>query len=204
MIKTTLPTALLDQLYTTFSHCPGHYYIKDLQGRYLFCNLNQAHSGGYDTIDKMIGRTDHNTPWKEQANVLQFNDTKVCKHQTSMSFYETAKLHNGLLTTSISEKQPFYVNHELAGICGVSVMIPKPAVKSCFVHRMTHQPIQVSQKQQQCLELLLSGKTAKQVGAAMHISPRTVEDHLAAIRRKNHFRSNKEMIGLINVMANHV
>jgi LuxR family quorum-sensing system transcriptional regulator SolR len=54
--------------------------------------------------------------------------------------------------------------------------------------------IHLTQRQSQCLDCLLGGKSAKQIARILQISPRTVETHIAKIMMKFGCHSRLEVI----------
>lgn len=56
---------------------PGHIYWKDNHGIYLGCNDNQAKTLGYASGEEIVGKTDFDLPWKQQAAFLREIDLKV-------------------------------------------------------------------------------------------------------------------------------
>lgn len=51
-----------------------------------------------------------------------------------------------------------------------------------------------TQREAECMMHLLQGKTLNEVGAALNLSPRTVEYYLSKIKRKLNCRKKKEVI----------
>lgn len=78
---------------------------------------------------------------------------------------------------------------------------PSPKVQSPIndkslklFHKENNLPVHLSKQQSLCLLFLLQGKSAKEIGMAMHLSFRTVEHYLARVRKLLGCRSNKELI----------
>ena len=63
-------------------------------------------------------------------------------------------------------------------------------------HKTTHKPIELNKKQSECLVLLASGKSSKEIANIMHLSSRTVEDHINQLREILGCSSSKELIAL--------
>lgn len=104
---------------------PGHVYWKDKRGAYLGCNQKQAESAGYSSSGEMIGKTDWDMPWKEQAAQLVKVDQQVLLNREKMTIEETSLLQNGKLATFISQKIPLTEpeSNEVTGILGISMDI---------------------------------------------------------------------------------
>jgi DNA-binding CsgD family transcriptional regulator len=57
-----------------------------------------------------------------------------------------------------------------------------------------HNSHKLSHRQLQCSELLVSGKTTKEIAESLNLSPRTVEAYLANIKQKMSCRNKTELI----------
>lgn len=58
---------------------PGGIFWKDLEGRYLGCNQTNAAKAGFRSPAELIGRTDYETSWSEQADFYRTCDKKVAE-----------------------------------------------------------------------------------------------------------------------------
>ncbi|WP_161965232.1 helix-turn-helix transcriptional regulator [Ornithinimicrobium cerasi] len=57
--------------------------------------------------------------------------------------------------------------------------------------------LQLTERERQVAELLVAGRTYKQVGDILYLSPKTVEHHVARIRRRSGASSRTELFGLL-------
>lgn len=71
--------------------------------------------------------------------------------------------------------------------------------KLVLTHKDTRKPISLSSQQAKCLHLLTSGLTAKQIAFNLNISYRTVEHHIAIIKRILGCQNSKELLGFYSV-----
>lgn len=103
---------------------PAHVYWKDLNGKYLGCNDQQAKMAGFKSRDDIIGKTDFDMPWKAAAEAVQAMDKLVIATQANQVQEETGLMADGLLRTYLSHKSPLKDDRgNLIGIVGVSVDI---------------------------------------------------------------------------------
>lgn len=63
-----------------------------------------------------------------------------------------------------------------------------------LLHKTLQLPIYLSQQQNQCLKLLMQGKSAKEIASKMQISRRTVEHYLERIKKMLGCNTSKELI----------
>ncbi len=74
---------------------PGHIYWKDMNGVYLGCNYYQAKSLGFESIAEIIGKTDYELPWREQADELVRIDKKIIATKQAIKTEEFVVLPDG-------------------------------------------------------------------------------------------------------------
>ncbi|MBF0444171.1 MAG: response regulator [Magnetococcales bacterium] len=82
--KTAMLTLVLDTV-------PVRVYWKDLNGRYLGCNRLFAEDAGCSTTELVVGKTDLQMPWKEQAEQYLNDDNKVLSTGLSKTNYDEAQ-----------------------------------------------------------------------------------------------------------------
>jgi DNA-binding CsgD family transcriptional regulator len=63
-----------------------------------------------------------------------------------------------------------------------------------FIHKDSNEPVELSLQQAKCLKLVFLGYTAKVIGEALALSPRTVESYLIRIRQLLNCDNMKELI----------
>jgi two-component system, OmpR family, aerobic respiration control sensor histidine kinase ArcB len=105
-----------------FNSLPGHVYWKNLEGYFLGCNLLQAKSAGFSSPEEMIGKTDYDMPWKEQANLYRANDLQVMKTGIPILTEEIGILEGSQeVHTFLVNKIPLRNKGEIIGILGISL-----------------------------------------------------------------------------------
>ncbi len=98
-------------------------YWKDLSGKYLGCNKYMEQMSGMNR-DEIIGNTDYNLPWKDQANKIKEIDDLVITSRKQYKTEEIATLANGVVKTFLSAKKPLLgENNKVIGVIGVSIDI---------------------------------------------------------------------------------
>lgn len=102
---------------------PGHLYIKDVDGVFLYTN-DAFRQGGKLQGE---GKTDYDMPWKHDADKLRENDKKVMKNKRQMTFREKLRHQGGGEQQEfISVKAPLFDEEgDVVGIIGHSVPLPK-------------------------------------------------------------------------------
>lgn len=103
---------------------PGSIYVKDINGVYLGCNEFQAGMAGFDSPDSIIGKTDYDLPWKNDADVIRATDKRVMENGAFEELIERAILHDGTEIIMLSNKAPLYDDFgSIIGIVGTSIDI---------------------------------------------------------------------------------
>ena len=99
---------------------PGHVYWKDKNGVLLGCNDLQAIDAGLLSRHEIIGKTDYDMPWKEQADILRKIDREVINTGVPKIIEEPSTLADGSETIFLSHKVPLYYKGQIIGILGIS------------------------------------------------------------------------------------
>lgn len=111
-------------LENVIAHMPGHVYWKDINGVFLGCNDSQAQSAGLKTGKDVIGKTDYELSWKDQANVLRETDYEIISTGKGKTLEEPSLLADGTLATFLTHKVPLKDDKgKIIGILGISVDI---------------------------------------------------------------------------------
>ena len=137
-------TTTYENLLNIVAKAPGHFYWKDIKGVYQGSNDEQAIFLGYKSGKDLIGKTDFDLPWKEQAGYLQKIDRQVMETQKEFSIEEIVNSHEGVKTIFFSRKSPLYdpKTKQVIGIIGSSLDITasKQAelAKQQFIMNMAH------------------------------------------------------------------
>ena len=106
------------------SKIPGHIYWQDLNNVFLGCNLQQALDAGLKAPNDIIGKTNYEMPWRDEADNLNRINNQVMTTQKEYSIEEPSTLANGEEAIFLSKKAPLYnQSNEVIGIVGVSIDI---------------------------------------------------------------------------------
>ena len=135
---------------------PGSLYWKDLEGRYLGCNMFMVKTAGLSSQRDIIGKTDFDL-WPENAEKLQENDQYVINTGETVFPEEEVKIPNGENMYFTGVKMPLKnENNEVIGVIGNSLDITKlkktekalrkakegaesaNQIKADFIHNMEH------------------------------------------------------------------
>ncbi|MBN9413114.1 MAG: helix-turn-helix transcriptional regulator [Candidatus Paracaedimonas acanthamoebae] len=76
--------------------------------------------------------------------------------------------------------------------------------KNAVVNVSHNKKITLSKRQTQCLQLLMRGKTSKEIGKDLSISYRTVEYYFDILREKFHCQNRREIIDFVLKSDTHI
>jgi len=109
--------AFIDQL---MQDLPTNVYWKDVQGKFVECNLAQALFSGVKSREELIGKTDFDMSWKADAPGIRENDKKVMDSKESTTFEELAVI-KGEQRYFLSRKSPVIdADGKILGVMGIS------------------------------------------------------------------------------------
>ena len=98
----------LDVLKTIIYELPGFLYWKDCNSVYRGGNINFMKIAQLNSIDELIGKTDHELPWKEQADEFIIDDKKVLmqnliiESNTNVPYVDNISISNNDIVTTLN------------------------------------------------------------------------------------------------------
>ena len=183
---------------------PGYIAVKDLNSKCKGITNSCAELLGWSCGD-MIDKTDYDVPSKasEAADNFIKHDKKTIELDMKVTTLEVCHYPAGIMGL-ICEKQPLRnTQDETLGVI-INVMdITNFVLRDCIWLDQTERkfinnvniprqyiltpealPFSLSPRQQECLSLLIRGKTMKEMSYILGISTRTVEDHINITKHK--------------------
>lgn len=103
---------------------PGFVYWKNKAGVILGDNKLHANILGFSSTKEVIGKTDYDLSWKDQAERLRQNDLEVMRKGKSITIEEEGTLPNGKKIIGLTHKAPLRNEKKrVIGIIGISLDI---------------------------------------------------------------------------------
>lgn len=103
---------------------PASIYWKDTNSVILGGSKLHTELTGFSDTKSIIGKTDFDFSWKDQAERIQENDRFVMQNNQMVSFEERAKLSDDTMHIFLTQKSPLRGKSEkIIGILGVSIDI---------------------------------------------------------------------------------
>jgi two-component system, OmpR family, aerobic respiration control sensor histidine kinase ArcB len=105
-------------------HVPASIYWKDINSVILGGSKLHTELTGFTDSKAVIGKTDFDFAWKDQAEGIQENDRFVMQNNQMVSFEERAKLSDDSMHIFLTQKSPLKGKFEkIIGVLGVSIDI---------------------------------------------------------------------------------
>jgi two-component system, OmpR family, aerobic respiration control sensor histidine kinase ArcB len=122
---------------------PGNIYLKDITGRYLFCNQSQLNLVGLTSLEEIINKTDFDLYEKQLAQQVKETDDRIMQNRTTVTFEEQGIDDKGNLAIYLTKKAPvFNAEEEVIGLIGssIDITLQKQAerAKNDFISNMEH------------------------------------------------------------------
>lgn len=193
---------------------PGLVIAKDCQSRYLNISPAFAKLLGWKSAHECQGVTDYEIPCKavEFADEFIKLDKKVIDSKESMLALDiqnysagwklvlverntlVLEIGTGLYNQCIDVSntnlfRPYFILHQLD-----NKLYGKSHRPVSYVLNNNHSPLALTEKQENCLFLLIRGKSLKEIAKILEVSPRTIEDHIEAIKHKLNCQYKSELI----------
>ena len=110
-----------DLLQSVVENVPARVFWKDRESRYLGCNLNFAKDAGYSSAENLVGKSDFEMGWKDQAELYRADDRVVMESGVpKLNFEEPSTTPDGKTIWLRTSKVPLLSeSRDIIGILGV-------------------------------------------------------------------------------------
>lgn len=195
---------------------PGLMIAKDNYSLYLNISQDFAKLLGWKNPHQCLGKTDYDIPSKASKFADEFikMDKIVVDSAKKMLALDIQSYANGWRLILVERNPILNNNQTVRGLFNRCIDVSETNLfANCLdLYRLdnqlygkslkpvsyvldgTHSPFPLTEKQETCLFLLIRGKTVKTIAKILKISPRTVESHLEAIKKKLYCKYNSELI----------
>lgn len=190
-------------------------FIKDQESNFVGCTENFSNLVNIHK-DDLIGQSDHNLPWESCASLYREYDEEALMGQIS-SVFEPFPIDRNTILTIKTEKRPIHTNTgEIIGVLAQANVLPinsslgegisalrikdrKITAQSQYEprnYKITHfnETLKLTQRETECLFLLIRAKSAKEIALFLEISIRTVESYIEQIKNKMGVSTRSEII----------
>jgi DNA-binding CsgD family transcriptional regulator len=162
----------------------GNVGWKDTNLRYLGCNANLSATHNMLSADEIIGLTDSDLPGLTRKNCELYYETD----RLALAGNTINKLHVNNQSLHLITKKPFFdSDNKIAGIIYHCQLVDDVNLCQQLQPIVTVVPlnsVRLSAREQQCLQHLVKGKTAKWIADKLGLSKRTIESYIDNIKSK--------------------
>lgn len=189
---------------------PGYLMVKDTKSQYLASNKNFAQLWGFHSIDEVIGIYDDDLKCEAAKGAETFRQQDHQAQKKNLKILDIYRYADGNVWALLVDKRAIYdKNKNFMGVVSqvfplnrqlmqrASVVLEGNLTKQNGTSYLLNQPpfsVGLTHRESECLYYLLRGKTAKQTGILLGLSPRTVENHNNAIKCKFNTQNKAELI----------
>lgn len=191
---------------------PCNVYFLNTVSAVLNINTHSAASCGYQSTNDAIGTTVFDCLDEENANVITSVDKRVINENCSQIHEDVMIRRDGAMMNFLTVKAPIYNNeNKISGIMGCSVMLGHQPLadsialisKTGILNNRFNKTSSISNnvnwtpRENDIIQLLARGKTAKEIGAMLYLSRRTIEHYIENIKLKMCVKTKSELINEI-------
>lgn len=188
-------------------------YFTDFDTRNYALNETTAEICGYDSKENAIGKTLFQVLDHKVVEKIKYNYKKMSEAKNKLILEEECERKDGFNYSTLSIKLPWYnTNQTIQGALGFTIILGQQSLSDSLrkinqlklldiidltqwiAPRIFENKIYLTQRELECIQFYAYGKSAKQVASILTISSRTVETHLANIKRKFKVNSKSELI----------
>lgn len=180
------------------------YWAKDTQFRFISCSENFARAAGMDSPQQIVGKTDFDVYWRDNADFYRTTDCLAIQGNLYLNQPELLCTVTKTLQMLVT-KCPLFDDHgNCVGIAGCNIdttdycLIKK---SGCFdaenkVFQLGDElgNEYLTKREVDILKGLLLGYTSKEIGRLFNLSYRTVEGYIEIIKRKLQCTSKNNII----------
>lgn len=187
---------------------PFEVFIMNLDSSIAIANDSVAETCGADSVNDIAGKSPNIFFDKLSADYIMNCDKTVIKHsQHQINEYDMVR-NDEVITHHYAVRMPLYDESEkIIGIIGYSAVSDRHSLLD-FMNKIIKQPnnvrlkelntkssnIYLSNREHQCLKLLIRGKTMREIATYLYISPRTVEHHIVNCKLKFNVTTKSQLV----------
>ncbi len=197
----------------TLAYLPLPAVLKDNQCRYLMANEEHAKLAGFQSVEQTLGLTDYDLKCdaaefapkyiqQDQDTILHGKQTNIdiCHYgDNEVHFFATKKVPvlnaEGKAAGTLSVMMELEANllEHVFMLTQLNCKTNKVPFGSYHVNE-NQKKTNLTQRQNECLFLLLRGNSVKQIGKILDLSPRTIEGYIYTLKSKFYCYSKQGLI----------
>lgn len=178
-------------------------FIKDQHSKLVYCNEAYAERAGLDSPNAGIGRTDFDFRWRENAELYHRGDHLILSGNQWTNVIEPQTLdgeiiHRILVTKNLLiDCNRYYVFGSFQNISDVQIIKKNgyfDKIKKRFYLGELFGKQYLTIQEYRVFRYILTGYTAKRIGVALCLSPKTIESYIENIKIKLNCKTKNDII----------
>ena len=191
-------------------------YFENTEGMIYLVNEHNAEFCGLDSAEQARGKSYFEKLSIKTSEQIRKNDKQVMQTHKTTIFEELVYSEHEDMLQVLSIKTPWYnEDNKLIGLFGCSIILGQNSLAENLmklsqlgllnptqVLMTTSEKSQLTKRQLQCAQLLIQGKTTKEIARQINLSPRTVEHYLEHLKDKFNCRNKTELVIKLTELLN--
>ncbi len=187
-------------------HLPFNVIFKRFDSAMIKMNESTAKTCGFDSANAGVGATVEEIFATETADAVLRKDQECMRRAHLLTQEQDLMMKDGSIKRSISFRLPWYEKNKIIGIMLYGIIVGEHPVyesfqqfnKIDFINLNRQQSTQLdpnfSNRELQCIKLLLRGKTSRDIANTLGLSIRTIETYIDNIKFKLAVQTKPELI----------
>ncbi len=169
-------------------------FWKDKNSNYIGGNACFLKLIGLNSLEEVIGRSDHDFPWAKEAKKYREQDLSVLKGNNIVNLRELRWNTEGSAIVSVNKMPLKNEKGEIIGILGLHLERARTAISSDSIQQYNEKDLfsslrsivsgSLTHQEMKCLSLWLSGYSIKESSYHLKISHKTIEAYRKNIKDK--------------------
>lgn len=176
---------------------PGQVWVfwKDKKSHFLGCNDNMAEELNLASRHDIYGKNDYDLLTdKIQIEHVVSCDKAVMLSGITQQSKDIITLPNQRKEFNCTKFPLINSNGKTIGVIGISFCKKQNITKSFYDTYITIKEAKLTNREEEILNYIIRGKTAKVIAQLTHLSYRTIEQHIGNIKTKLNVRTKSELI----------
>lgn len=188
-----------------FSFC-----LLNTESEVMCMNVAGAEVNGFASEYDVVGKSLFDLYERHNAETLRHDDISILQQQQTRISENHIKRKDGTSSHNLIVDAPWYDQHNrLIGILGFSAVISAQSIEPMLNYLRALgllapaiptkiNNIDLTKRELSCLEQLARGKSYRQIGLALSLSPRTVEHCIERVKDKFGLRTKFQLIDAVS------
>lgn len=185
---------MCEGLENVYIQLPTFAFWKDVNSVYLGCNWSFAQAAKLNSPSEIKGLTDYDFDWRDRfADLYQEGDKSVLDDIPLINVIEPqVRIDNKIINILVNKTCLYDPKGQKIGVIGNYIEMTNLKYQGQFNRLANNIPL--TEKQAECLFLLVKGMSTKQISSKLDTSIRTIEHRIEDLKSKFQCFNKQELI----------